>query len=593
MRKQISMGVFIFILVLLTFLPRLLSLSTHWSSDETRWMRRSRSFVFALERGRFADTFTAYHPGVTTTWLGGAAILNAYGKKSLVDAWMHPKQFLSPSMLAHLRFPIAALTGVLILFAGILLCRLLGAHIAAVGTLFLALEPLLLAESRRIHTDALTSVFLFLSLLFWLCYLEGKILQQRNLVFSGICFGLACLTKSHAGMFLLFLPFLLFWYVKHRRLPATKMLMSILFFFSLTMLTVLSVWPYLWTITLGNLWISPLLFLGCIGMLLWSGKKLSTQVSFTRSELLALGCGLLLVAGLLCYSANYVFARMYEAVTNAHELPKLFLGVIRYDPGPLYYPVMLLVWSAPLTMLLTVLSIYHAWRRRHQDKKIFRITVALILFGLFYLIGLSLVAKKIDRYLVIFLPVMSCLAAMGAIYVTQYFSKKYLRYLCLIVVIVLQIGPVLRLHPYYTTYYYPLLSGQWITKNISIGYGAGLDVAADYLNAKMDAQHIKVRVSRFSTKLSHYFVGKTKERNHNTAIPHNIDFDYDVEYIRGVQIQGTSVDAPPERGMSSSAFQLTGSLIRDLEHVVRLNQVDYVWIYRVLGARSDPPAETQ
>ncbi len=118
MQKPIFVGAFVLFLVLLTFLPCLLSLSAHWSSDEHLWMRRSRTFVSALESGRFADTLTAYHPGVTTTWLGGTAIWNVYGKKLLFKAWMQPKQFFSPAMLARLRFPIAFLTGVLILLAG-------------------------------------------------------------------------------------------------------------------------------------------------------------------------------------------------------------------------------------------------------------------------------------------------------------------------------------------------------------------------------------------------------------------------------------------------------------------------------------------
>lgn len=276
------------------------------------------------------------------------------------------------------------------------------------------------SSSRRIHTDALTSEFLFLTVLFWLCYLEGETQRRRDLVSSGICFGLACLTKSHAGAFLLFLPFLLFWYVKQRRLSAVKMFMGALFFCSVTLITVFSVWPYLWTFTLGNRFISSLPFWASGGMLLWSWRKLSTQGSFSRTALLILGIRTRLIAGVVCTAGTYVFARMYAALTNAHELPKLFLGKIRYNPGPLYYPMMLFVWSAPLTVPLTVLAMYGTWQQRHQSKKAFRITVVLILCGLFYIIGLSLVAKKIARYLVIFLPPFSFLSAMGTIYVTQH-----------------------------------------------------------------------------------------------------------------------------------------------------------------------------
>ena len=272
---------------------------------------------------------------------------------------------------------------------------------------------------------------------------------------------------------------------------------------------------------------------------------------------------------------------MYDALMNAHEYPKLFLGKIRYNTGPLFYPVMAIVWSAPLTIPLMILSLYGGYRQRHQNEKVFRITIVLIFFSLFYFIGLSFVAKKIDRYLIIYLPVVSLVSAMGAIYIVQQFSKKSVRYLFLVAIVVLQIVPVLRLHPYYVTYHFPLISGKWISNNITFGGGVGLDVAGDYLNAKPDAENLNVRVSRFSSDLNKYFVGKTWQRNRRTQLS-NIDLDYDVEYSRIRQIQGKSIDLHPSHGIPEVALLFRHPLPRELEHVVKLNGVDYVWIYRVL-----------
>ncbi len=576
MQKQISTTLFLITLLTLIFLPRVLSPSSHWSSDESQWMARSRTFILALESGNFADTLTTHHPGVTTTWIGGATIWVASGRRS-VSEWLKSIDFFSTTMLARIRFPIALLTGLLILLAGELLYRLFGTLYAAIGTLFLAIEPSLLAESRRIHTDVLTAEFLLLTLLLWLCYLEAKTPRRRDLVFSGICFGLACLTKSHAGAFLMFLPLILFWYTKQRGLSGAKMLISLFLFSSVTLMTVLITLPYLWTLTFRNLPIAPFILFGCSGVLLWSWKKLSTQASLSRTELSILGGGLLLIAVIAAAAAKYILAGMYTALTTAHELPTLFLGDIRYNPGPLYYPVMLFVWSTLLAVPLTSLAIYGAWQQRHQNPKLFRITIVLICFSLFYVIGLSFVAKKIARYLVIFLPAMSILAAIGVIHLTQYFSKTRIRYLALAVVIILQIVPVLRLHPYYITYHFPLLSGEWISKNTSLGGGVGLDIAATYLNNKPDAQNLKVRASPFATGLDKYFVGETLNQ-HTTAV-----FDYDVEYIRVRQIQGVPIDALPTGGAPATALQLRNTSPRELEHIVQLNGVDYVWIYRVLN----------
>ena len=583
MRKQISITIFLITLLTLIFLPRLLSPSSHWSSDESQWMERSRTFIIALESGNFADTLTTHHPGVTTTWLGGATIWVASGRQSVSD-WVKSIDFFSPTMLARIRFPIALLTGLLIFLAGELLYRLFGTLYAAIGTLFLAIEPFLLAESRRIHTDVLTAEFLFLTLLLWLCYLEAKSPRRRDLVFSGICFGLACLTKSHASVFLIFLPLMLFWYVKQRGLSGAKMLMSVFLFSSVTLITIFSTLPYLWTLTFRNIPIAPFILFGCGGVLLWSWKKLSTQASFSRTELFMLGGGLLLIAGITAPAATYILTGMYTALTTAHELPTLFLGDIRYNPGPLYYPVMMFVWSTLLALPLTVLAIYGAWQQRHQNTKVFRITMVLICFSLFYLIGLSFVAKKIARYLVIFFPAMSILTAIGTIHLTQYFSKIRIRYFVLVVVVILQIAPVLRLHPYYITYHFPLLSGKWVSKNTSLGGGVGLDIAAAYLNDKPDAQNLRVRVSPFATGLDKYFVGDTSRR-HTRDI---VTFDYYVEYIRLRQIQGIPIDSLPTGGAPAAALQLRNVLLRKLEHVIQLNGVDYVWIYRVLT----PPASS-
>ena len=73
-KQNVVTTLFILFIVLLSFLPRLFSLSLHWATDEDLWMQRSRDFYFALQNGEFEDTHVAYHPGVTTCWLGSLAI---------------------------------------------------------------------------------------------------------------------------------------------------------------------------------------------------------------------------------------------------------------------------------------------------------------------------------------------------------------------------------------------------------------------------------------------------------------------------------------------------------------------------------------
>ena len=81
--------------------------------------------------------------------------------------------------------------------------------------------------------------------------------------------------------------------------------------------------------------------------------------------------------------------------------------------------------------------------------------------------------------------------------------------------------------------------------------------------------------------MSKYFVGKTWNRNRQTQW-RNIDLDYDVEYSRIRQIQGEPIDSHPKHGTPAARLQMQNTLPRELEHVVKLNGVDYVWIYRVI-----------
>ena len=531
-----------------------------------------------MQNGEFSETYQAYHPGVTTMWLGSLALwtIDTTAKSDASST-----SFFTPERLSRIRLPIAIATGMLIFLCGFCVYRLFGGTVAVLSIAFLAMEPFLLSESRRAHTDALTALFLFLSLLLWLCYLEGNLARRRDVIFSGISFGLACLTKSHASAFLLFMPLLLVWYIKQRNLSVARLLWSALLWLMVTLSTVLIVFPYMWT--------RPQFLLLCVmvgALLVWSWKNISkaepAQLTHRALEVL-LG---LLLAVIGCAVAAFIpiVKSMFWALTDAHEFPKVFLGDIRYNPGWLYFPVVVCVWSGLLTLPLIGFAMSGAWSQRSlKGEKTFRITVVLAVFILFYLLGLSLVAKKISRYLVIFLPAVSLLTALGAMNITQRFSKKWGSLVVLAIVFVLQVVPMLRLHPYYRTYYHPLLSGAWVAENTTCITGAGLDLAADYLNAKPNAEKLWVRMTWISKEFGHYFVGNTLQRHHHTET-NSRDFDYDIEYLRDKQLTGkTPIDAP-DNYQIHDFLRSDIKLLRELEQVVTLNGVDYVWIYRVLDS---------
>ena len=183
------------------FLPRILSLQSYWSSDETLWLQRSHNFTLSLmqEGKELSKTNQSFHPGVTTMWLGGIGLWLKY-QKALSTLPVHFPQLegqsylLSPATLVQSRLPITLITAFIVICVYFLLRKLLGTSVATIATIFIATDPFYLWQSRRLHTDALMTSFLLLSFLSLLLYLEYRPLR-RYIAFSGICFGLACLSK--------------------------------------------------------------------------------------------------------------------------------------------------------------------------------------------------------------------------------------------------------------------------------------------------------------------------------------------------------------------------------------------------------------
>ncbi len=241
----------VFLIVCFFFIvnsPRLLSLDAHWSSDEARWLRRSAAFMDTVEQGRFSETLIAYHPGVMTMWVTG---LRAFFSPPRLDALN----------LVLARWFIGIVISVGIGIACLLVYRLFGRWVALISFACLAYSPLFLAQTRRVHTDALATVFILLTVLLLLLYCENR-QHRRYLIFSGIAFGLAVLSKSYALILLIWVPFCIFLYRPSQQKIGGRFsvyVAEILCFLNCTLLTVLAVWPIFWAPFFGIL---ALCFLG-------------------------------------------------------------------------------------------------------------------------------------------------------------------------------------------------------------------------------------------------------------------------------------------------------------------------------------------
>ena len=525
-----------------------------------RWLGRSSDFMSAVRRGDFSETHIAYHPGVTTMWIAGLRTL-----------------FMPPGIdvenLAAARWFIGLFVSACIVFSIFFVYQLFGRWVALASFACLSTSPFFLAQTRRVHTDALATSFLLLTVLVFLMYCQHRD-QRRYLVVSGMSFGLAILSKSYALILLPWLPFCLFLFRENRIDGFWRQMCEILIFLSVTVLTVVLVWPAFWT----PLIVLVSLFLFGVSVLLLRDMN---QERVTPYLIVLVVSILVLLCVRVIETVGLVFETVHWAVTTPHEVEHFFLGKVVNDPGWLFYPFVLTIKSTPLMLPLGLIGCLLLWKHRKQTdetSRYFQMAVSLVMGILLFTFCLSATSKKFSRYLLPAFPMLEILAAIGfveglkwssAVLCSRFGIEATNGYRQTLVVIAclcfffIQVFPVVALHPYYGTYYNLCWKVTDITKVITVGEASGLDISAKYLNEKPNARELVVQVSPLATEfVYYYFQGHVYRADRQTTQSP----DYEVVYIRDSQIGRV-----PE----------TGTLNGELESVITLNGIDHVWIYRV------------
>ena len=326
---RILLPAFIICIFLIMSIPRVLSLDAHWSSDETRWLQRSADFLSAVEQGKFSKTLIAYHPGVMTMWIAG---IRTFFIDTAIDVnnLIHARWFLG----------LAVLIGIGI--SGLLSFYLFDRWVAITGMVFLTFSPIFLAQTRRVHTDALATIFILLSVLLLLLYCKNS-QKHQYLILSGITFGLAVLSKSYSLILVAWVPvcLLLFWQNREKRSRKFFIFIAELFcFLNCGVLTIIGLWPVFWKPAFGLLAAS---LLGITVLLLDTLKKQNERKWESILLLLSTGIVLVLVSTIAIRSVWLIFDRVNWAVTTPHEVEHFFLSKVVYDPGWLFYPLVLTI----------------------------------------------------------------------------------------------------------------------------------------------------------------------------------------------------------------------------------------------------------
>lgn len=539
-------------LTILAFVWRVVDLNRFATWDELFWSHAALRFWRAVQSGAWPRTYVIGQPGVVQMWLGSlaATVRGWLGGEAVWEASRaagrpryDPANLPMLGAVADEGRSFTPMTGLLTALAvgGVYLLarRLLGGRAALVGALLLIINPFYLAHSRVVALDAVLASLMLLSVLAWLVYRrEGRL---RFLLLSGVLGGLAALQKT-TGVFVLgyvgllcLIPVAQAVAARRWRDALVKGVVPFAGWAIVAAATYVVVWPAMWVTPVDTL-------------------------------------------------ANLM--ETLRAYAPAAHDPTFFLGEATVAPGPLFYPLVAVFRSSPLTLLGLALL---AWRAVRRDRALPWPTVgALLLYAGLFGIALSLSAAKFERYLLPALLPLDLAAGVGlaAVFLGAYTRttdhgprtttdtssrnhplgfgpSSFVGPLLLVALLLGQGLLVLSYHPYYLAWYNPLFGGQRAAQHsLPLGWGEGMEQAAQYLAAQPDAERLTV-AAWGAVGLAPWFRGQVilPERRAPWR-----DADYAVVYVTDVQ-----------RG-DDLAQAVAG---RNPVFIGRVHDLDYVWVYRL------------
>ncbi len=531
LERWLNWGVLVGLFVL-ALVPRLLGRLPLNNPDELLWINRTLGFWAALDQGDLAGTYQRYHPGVVPMWAFGAATWLRYaggeGMRHLFE--LQAADSLPMLTLAQtMALAPVLLTSLTVVVGYRWLGRLTGWRVAWLAALLLALEPYYLTHSSFVHLDATLTSLMYLAVLAWLVYLLAGG-GRHYLVLSSVLAGLAVLTKMQAVYLVPFAALAAgvtylarvggLWNTRSRH-EVGRLATSLGIWLLLVGLTVFVAWPALWVDA----------------------------------------------AGVLANMTGFVS----EHLQNPHVQPTFFMGRPVDDPGVLYYVLTLAFRLRPLTFVFAPLGLFLllAWRRLSvQQRALLALGIA---YPVFFFVQMSLGSQKMERYLLPMVPALVVLAAVMLVASVNWVTRgRAVRTALAFLSALVFLGSLawLRLAPHYSTYFNPLLGGgPRAVELFTVGGGEGLDLAADYLNAKAGAEDLWA-LSFYPQVFKPYFVGHSQSLRYGSWSGLPVAADYVV--ITSAQVQ---------RGLYPTTLDFF--LPRQPEYTARINGIDYAWVYRV------------
>ncbi len=469
---------------------------------------------------RWLENTLSFREGLVT---GDLSKLYQQPHPGITTMWVSAATITSESWGTR-RLPHAVAISVLITVAAYLLPRRGGGAAGLGGGLLLALDPHFIAHSRVLAMDALLSIFLIISLLALLVGLKER--KWYWLALSGTAGALAVLSKMIGVAILpvvavaLVVDWLQF-HMKKVPLPA--------------------------------------------------GSSSAAQVLLKTASAWV---GAAVITALIVFPA--VITDFAKVAAGTRE----FFATEHYSQqvhalGPHWYVEAFKLWTTPLVLILLFVAMWlfalggkyrFPLKRRNSD-----VGILLLFFGLF-LFTIQYSIKKGDRYMLPASLILDVLTALAIVVLWKFYREKLHRGALAALVVVLlgwQVWNLFQLHPHYLAYRNPFFRS--VAEGRTMGWGEGLDLAADYLNWKPGAEEMLV-LSYWEGQLGYKFKGEVTgvERLAKETME-EVGADYVVLYRA---MQGRAPDRWETKVLAQFASVKP-------EHVISLNGEEYVWIYRV------------
>ncbi len=427
--------------------------------DGINWHTRTQAFTQALAGRDYGDTFQVYHPGITLMWVSGP-LLNLFKGSNNEDLkTVDPKAtFLERDYYAKLS--LVVFCTLLYALTLILLWKLVGFKYAIFYSIPATLEPFCVGVRRLYHLDFLMAALLFLSIIL-LIYFNYKKPKWPLIIFSGLFFSLAVLTKSTAIIILPAIPFIFLL----GNITLLKKFLALLLFIVSSAIFIYAFFPPIWKNPIKSV------------------PKYYRQIAFGVT-----GIGI----------------EGKKEIGNSGETENVVLDDTLAPKKPNFYIVALFdrlsVGGGALLVISTgvfiyffvkgfVLQVWHTIRNK-KIPKIYNfppdswVTFWSIGISMAIIVALTIPVKKSDRYEILVFPFLFTVVA--------YFLNKLRFYIFIplsLLYIAFVIYEMIPLHPYYLAYSNPLFGGIETRLRAMGGepFGVGIYAAFDVVKKDMSA----------------------------------------------------------------------------------------------------------